>query len=92
LLHPNLTLDKVFDAICVPTLLAYESDCVDSHDSASAEFKLAFEKEILSHRLAFSKALVPAAFRVHLILFPMGAKAKLMEAFDERLKACQMLA
>jgi hypothetical protein len=46
LLHPNISLDNIFNAVCIPVLLTYNSDTVNAHQEVSETFKAAFEKEV----------------------------------------------
>jgi hypothetical protein len=92
LIQPETSLDDVFDAMCVPVLLTYESPTIASHESVSHAFQASFEKEVLAHRDAFAGKSLPDNLRIHLFLFPMKAKGDLLARFDAKLKACQAIA
>lgn len=91
LLDRNTSLDNVFDALTIPVFLAFESPTVREHDNVSEAFRQALETELRAHHASFSDKPLPSAAHVHLFLFPMKVKAALVEAFDERLKACQLI-
>lgn len=91
LLHPNVSLDRVFERICIPVLLTYDSDTIRSFSSVTEEFKRQFELEVLGHWFHFSEQKLPTSVRIHLFLFPMKEKAELVQQFDLRLKACQAM-
>jgi hypothetical protein len=91
LIHPQKTLDEIFDAVVVPVLLTYDSDAVNSHTEVTAAFKLAFREEVLKHRDTFAGKSLPATVRIELFLFPLASKAQLVKSFDERLKKWQAL-
>jgi hypothetical protein len=91
LIHPQTSLDEIFDAVVVPVLLTYDSEVINSHTKVTAAFKQAFEKEVLAHRDTFGSKKLPDSVRIELFLFPLDSKAKLVKAFDERLKKWQAL-
>lgn len=92
LLHENTSLDEVFEAVCIPVLLTYDSETVSGHTSICDEYKSAFAAEIQKHALAFGKPKIPAKVRVELLLAPLGSKKALVNRFDERLKRAQRMA
>jgi hypothetical protein len=91
LLRPNVSLDKIFDAVCIPVLLTYNSDTISAHDKVSKEFITAFEAEVMAHYTTFSNKNPLKEIRVHLFLLPAKDKQKLLDEFDARLKACQAI-
>jgi hypothetical protein len=91
LIHPNVSLDQIFKAVCIPVLLTYDSDTISAHTEVSAKFLEAFKEEVQRHYDAFSSKNPLKQLRVHLFLFPAKDKAGLMAEFDSRLKACQSI-
>lgn len=91
LLRVNVSLDKIFDAICIPVLLTYNSDTVAAHTAVTREFVAAFEKEVMAHYETFAAKNSLKTVRVHLFLFPAKDKQMLLDEFDTRLKACQAI-
>lgn len=91
LIHPNVPLNTIFDAVCIPGLLTYNSDAVSAHVEVTKEFRQAFEAEVMSHYEAFSSKNPLKHIRVHLFLFPAKDKQQLLKEFDARLKACQAI-
>jgi HamA len=91
LIDPNVSLDNIFDAICIPVLLTYNSDAVGSHTAVSAAFVNAFRAEVSKHYANFSGKNPLKDIKVHLFLFPAKDKDALIAEFDERLKACQAI-
>jgi hypothetical protein len=92
LLHRNTSLDEIFDAVCIPVLLTYDSPTIGGFTAVTADFQRAFEKEVLSHRDNFAAKALPTNLKIHLFLLPLKSKAELMQRFDEKLKACQTIA
>lgn len=91
LIHPQTSLDEIFDAVVIPVLLTYDSDVIKGHKKVTDVFKTEFEKEVLAHQSAFAGKKLPTSVRVELFLFPLSSKDELVKTFDERLKLWQAL-
>lgn len=91
LLHKNTPLDQVFDCMAIPVLLTFESPVLQSHEEISDAFKIAFEAEVRKHHTSFCRKALPEKIRIHLFLFPMKDKKALVDEFDRRLEACQLI-
>ena len=91
LLHRNRPLQTIFDAVCIPVLLTYDSPTIAAHTNVTETFRSAFEEEMLRHHASFAAKPLPPNVRIHLFLFPLKSKAELMRQFDSRLKALQGL-
>ena len=91
LIHPNVSLDEIFEAVCIPVLLTYNSNTIAAYNEVSEEFKEAFKAEVLKHYHTFSSRNPLKNIRVHLFLFPAKSKEQLLAEFDVRLKACQAI-
>ena len=89
LLHPNTSLDIIFDRLCIPVFLTYDSEAIASNKRVSDEFKQAFCMEVRKHHKTFSGKQLPTNCRVHLFLLPLHRKRDLVKSFDERLKQWQ---
>jgi hypothetical protein len=90
LLDPNTSLDKVFDALCIPVLLTYNSGVVNTHQKVTAAYITAFEAEIRGHHRTFSSKVLPAV-RIHVFLVPLQEKKALLKELDQGLKTWQKL-
>jgi hypothetical protein len=93
LLHPDTSLDQVFDRVCVPALLTYNSPVITSFAEVSADYKTRFEEEIRKHHGAFQTKLgsktLPGRLRFHLFLLPLREKASFVASLDQALKRVQ---
>jgi len=99
LLHENTSLDKVFEQICIPVLLTYDSKVVQNSKAADQEYKNNIRDEVFNaysnmrekletqYKAHFAETF---PFIVHVILIPLKEKKKLVEALDARLKALQI--
>ena len=90
LLDPNTSLDEIFDAMCIPVLLTYNSDAINAHKSATDSFHSAFEAEVEAHRETLSKKILPP-LRIHLFLVPLKDKQELLQHLDEGLRIWQTI-
>lgn len=90
LLDPNTSLDKVFDAACVPVLLTYDSSTVNAHERVAEEYIEAFTHEVKQHHATFSEKQLPK-LRIYLFLMPLKSKADLISKLDESLKTWQQI-
>ncbi|MBD2770217.1 DUF1837 domain-containing protein [Hymenobacter sp. BT664] len=89
LLHRNTSLDEVFDSICIPVLLAYESELFSSFSAVDQDYKQAFINEVNKIRVKFEEKNKEIKVKVLLFLFPMKDKQSLLTEFDEILKGNQ---
>lgn len=92
LLHKSTSLDEVFDSLCIPVFLTYESPTIASYAAVTKEFKEDFDQEVKHYHSTFLKQPLPTNIKIHLFLFPMKLKDALLQEFDKRLKACQTMA
>jgi len=88
LIDPNTSIDGIFDAVCIPVLLTYDSPTVAGHDSVCAKYVEEFKTEVMKNHGSFCGKHLPP-LRIHLFLLPLKSKSKLVEALDEELKAWQ---
>ena len=86
LLSPNTSLDQVFETVCIPALLTYDSACVAKHRKATEEYAREFREEIMRHHEAFRKKGLPGNVIVHLFLLPLEEKARLIAELDRKLR------
>lgn len=91
LLDQNTSLDTIFDAVCLPVFLSYNSPVIQEFDLVTEEFLSALCNELCSHRATFSSKELPQNIRVHLFLFPMETKQRLVDAFDGKLRLWQQM-
>lgn len=99
LLHENSSLDDVFQRVCIPILLTYDSDVVDKSNVCDEEYKENIKNELLTSYESLRKKLKSEyknkfsqdfPLTAHVILVPLKEKKKLIAALDERLKALQV--
>jgi hypothetical protein len=91
LIGRNKSLDIIFESLCIPVFLTYESDTIKSHKAVTEEYEKAIIEEFQKHHATFCGKELPDNIKVHLFLLPLKNKEELINEFDERLKACQKL-
>ena len=86
LMHPNTSLDAVFDRIVVPVLVAYDSSATIAHNFDCPEYRSTLEAEVRRAWMRFSSGFnVKLPITVRLFLVPMATKRALLEALDGEL-------
>jgi hypothetical protein len=92
-LHRNTSLDKVFERVCIPVLLTYDSQVVKRYTDVGDGYKKAFTEEVTTlHKTFVSKlklAIAPAKLRIHLILVPLASKKEFVVHLDKELRKLQ---
>jgi hypothetical protein len=90
LLHENTSLDKIFDAVCVPVLLTYDSLTTASHSSYRQDYVDALTVEMRRIHSRFTKKQLPP-IRIHLFLVPTATKKLLIAQLNHKLKTWQQI-
>lgn len=90
LLDANISLDKIFDAACIPVLLTYDSDVVNAHVKVTEQYVKAFISEVKLHYATFASKKLPK-LRIYLFLMPLKSKAELIVELDGGLKRWQQI-
>lgn len=88
LLDQNTSLDQVFETVCIPVLLTYDSKTVNSHDRVSPQYVQEFTTEVEKHHATFASKNLPR-LRIHLFLIPLKSKSELLAELDAGLKKWQ---
>jgi hypothetical protein len=89
LLHGHVSLDEIFDAICIPVLLTYDSKVLARHTRQSEEYRKELEREVRHCHSVFASKKLPASVKVHLFLVPLNTKSILVDELDKVLRAWQ---
>ncbi|AOS84570.1 hypothetical protein BIU88_10745 [Chlorobaculum limnaeum] len=92
IISERISLDKIFSRVCIPVLLTYESSTVEKYSNITSGYIHDFCIEIGQHFNAFyAKAENLPPVRIHLFLFPLDHKDKLIAALHAKLKAWQQI-
>ncbi|MDD3565747.1 MAG: DUF1837 domain-containing protein [Methanothrix sp.] len=91
LLHPNTSLDAVFDKTCIPVLLTYDSDVIKDYDTLKYQYRHKIQEEIRKHYQVFLKSDLPKDLKIHLFLLPLKSKTELLEKLQTELEAWQSI-
>ncbi len=91
LLDAGTSLDEVFAVLNIPVLLTYRSPTINGHSAVDDTYLEAIASELSSHFDSFRSKTLPTKVAIHLFLVPLEGKARLLKAFDDKLKALQAL-
>ena len=91
LLHPNTSLDDVFSNTCIPVLLTYDSSVLTRYDNKCDEYIQEISEELQIFHKNFCDKLDEFPLTIHLFLFPLNTKAKLINSLESKLKIWQNL-
>jgi len=91
LLHTNTSLDVIFDALCVPVFITYDSAAVAAATGSTAEYREAFAIEVRAAQERVVSQGLAKGIRVELILLPLKSKAELVQAMHEALERWQAI-
>jgi len=91
LLDPNQSLDTIFNRVCIPVLLAYDSPCISSHTADCKQYREDFDKEVRANYQKFCSQPIPENVFIHLFLLPLETKKELIALLDAKLKVWQQL-
>ena len=89
LLDEKTSLDDVFDVMCVPVLLTYDSKVLAKHKRVSKEYLAEIAAEIENNYSKFISKALPQDVRIHLFLVPMHTKKILLSKLDAKLRSWQ---
>ena len=91
LLHPNTSLDDVFSNTCIPVLLTYDSTILAKYNNKCDEYVQEISEEFQRFHKIFCDKLGEFPLTIHLFLFPLNTKAKLINSLESKLKIWQSL-
>ena len=91
LLHPNTSLDDVFSNTCIPVLLTYDSTILAKYNNKCDEYVQEISEEFQKFHKVFCDKLGEFPLTIHLFLFPLNTKAKLINSLESKLKIWQSL-
>lgn len=89
LLHDHTSLDLIFDAVCIPVLLTYDSKTVARHNRQTEEYRMDIEHEVRNFHSLFASKGLQRRLNIHLFLVPLNTKSILINELDRELRAWQ---
>jgi HamA len=90
LMHPNTSLDEVFNRIVIPILITYDSASTLAYKRVCIQYATDLEAEIRRIWLRLKNKLgTTLPVDVRLFLVPLGDKAALLEALKKELQKWQ---
>lgn len=91
LLDPDTSLDKVFETVCIPVLLTYNSETTKKHSKLTDAYREELESELREFHAKFVKKNPLKNLKVRLVLFPMNTKEILVKNLHAILEAAKCL-
>ncbi|MFN8859086.1 MAG: DUF1837 domain-containing protein [Gemmatimonadaceae bacterium] len=91
LIDENVSLDEVFDCVCIPVLLTYDGEVTQRHSALSDNYKSELQAEIAKIYQRFASGSLPPAIKIHLFLVPLATKTLFLQALDEKLRTWQKI-
>lgn len=95
LLSPNTSLDAIFNVVCIPVLITYNSGIVASYPENKATYTDDLIEEVTKYYNSFKDKCeiinLPKVLRIHFFVVPLKEKRELVDMLDMRLKAWQMI-
>lgn len=93
LISPNTSLDEIFERICVPVLITFNSKVIDKHvkytDAYKEEMRTEMEKYFNQFETQFEKLGID--IEVHLFLLPLKTKETFVQMLNNKLNLWQQL-
>lgn len=93
LISPDTSLDDIFERICVPVLITFNSKVIDKHtkftDAYKEEMKAEMEKYFKQFEALFEK--LGMDIEIHLFLLPLKTKETFIQMLNTKLKLWQQL-
>ena len=93
LISPNTSLDEIFERICVPVLITFNSKVIDKHikytNAYKEEMKTEMEKYFNQFESQFEKLGID--IEVHLFLLPLKTKETFVQMLNNKLNLWQQL-
>lgn len=93
LISPDSSLDDIFDKICVPVLITFNSKVIDRYNKSSKEYKEEMKEEMEKYAKQFSEqfAKLGIELEVHLFLLPLKTKQSFVQLLDEKLNVWKQI-
>lgn len=92
LLSEYTSLDEIKAKLCVPVLIAYDSNAVQAHSSITPTFLKELEEELQSNIDTFISRFATdelAEIDLHVFFFPVKSKDKTQDIFDDLISGLQ---
>lgn len=91
LINVYTSLDEIFEAICIPVLLTYNSDTTKEVTKFTDSYIEKIKPELEDIFKSFSDKIGEVKIKIHLFLLPMKEKLELTTSLDQKLKVWQNL-
>lgn len=89
LLSPDTSLDEIFEKICIPVLITFNSKVIDKYDKFSVAYKTEMQQEMEKYAKQFGEHFkkLGIELEVHLFLLPLKTKETFVQLLNDKLNA-----
>lgn len=93
LISPDTSLDDIFERICVPVLITFNSKVIDKHTKYTTTYKEEMKAEMEKHFKQFESQFKKLGIdiEVHLFLLPLKTKETFVQILNNKLIQWQQL-
>lgn len=93
LFSPNTSLDEVFEKLCVPVLITFNSNVIDKHDKFTNSYKEEMEAEMKTYSQKFKDLFskLGISLEIHLFLLPLKTKETFVEMLNDKLNVWKQI-
>lgn len=93
LISPDTSLDDIFERICVPVLITFNSKVIDKHTKYTTTYKEEMKAEMEKHFQQFESQFKKLGIdiEVHLFLLPLKTKESFVQILNNKLIQWQQL-
>ena len=89
LISPDTSLDDVFEKICIPVLITFNSNVIDKYDKFTDAYKMEMKHEMEKYAKQFGEKFkkLGIELEVHLFLLPLKTKETFVQLLNDKLNA-----
>ena len=93
LISPNSSLDDIFERICVPVLITFNSKVIDRYTRYTNDYKEEMKVEMKKYFCQFSTLFAELGIdiEIHLFLLPLKTKETFVNMLNDKLKLWQRI-
>lgn len=93
LFSPNTSLDDIFEKMCVPVLITFDSEVIDRHNKYTINYKEEMKAEMEHYFEKFEESFnkIGLNLEIHLFLLPLKTKETFIKMLNEKLNLWKQL-
>lgn len=93
MISPNSSLDDIFERICVPVLITFNSKVIDRYTRYTNDYKEEMKVEMEKYFCKFATLFAELGIdiEIHLFLLPLKTKETFVNMLNDKLKLWQRI-